>query len=315
MARNDVPPPIEHRIRRIRYQDLKTDTKETVDFIAKMILDSPGELDFQIRTDCFNVYYKGGSLWKVTNVSPRTRGIQIVTDHKYFKRKKETNLHSTWLPKPKDVLDGWISSLPRHKRVLDGWFDENNNRERQLQQELAVNHLLHDNSEWIVLDIEYTAWLYGTKENKKDSSSRRSCKFDLIGVKRVDLNTPGLLPIYVMELKQGNKSIRGSSSITSHAEDMEQLICDGADARAKKALLESIRLSFSEKQTLGLLPNVSENVLNRELKLEPAFILEGVDDTDELRDQKTNAGKILSASHPDIPWIDYDEMINGRLEK
>lgn len=313
MASNKVPPPKNHRVRRIRYSNLKPNTKETIDHIAGMVVDSVGELDFQIRTDCVNVYYRGGSLWKVTNISPRTRGTQIFTDHKYFKRKKEADDNPAWLPEPKGNLNDWISATTRHKKILDGWFEEHNNRERQLQHELAVNHLINTESEWIILDIEYTAWLHGKKENKKDPHTRRSCKYDLIGVKRLDLRNSGILPIYVMELKQGNGSIKGKASIISHAEDMEQLICDPADAMAKIALIDSIKLSFEEKQVLGLLPNVTSEISERDIQLKPAFILEGVDDSDDLNAQKKGAKEILSNCSPSFPWLDYNEMINSKV--
>jgi len=311
MANVDAPPPDVHKIRRIQYDDLKTKMKTSVAEIARRVIDSKGVLDLQIRSNYFNVYYKGGSLWKVSNISPRSHGIQIHHEKKYFKRVGGKVLDSSWIPGRLDSIDQWLATLSQHQEILDGWFANHHNRERQLQHNLAVNHLSNHLSEWIILDVEYAAWLHGMKANKKDKMSRRLCKYDLIGLKRDDLKGIKTLPIYVMELKQGNRAIAGNSSLTSHAEDMEQLICDKADVRAKNALLESIRLSFLEKQNLSLLPNISADLSDREIRLQPAFVLEGVDDTQELRAQKTKAEKILSDFHQNIPWLNYDEMINA----
>jgi len=314
MATNNVPPPKNHKIRRLQYDRLKTGMQSSIRKIFDTVISSKGVLDLQIRYNYFNLYFKGGSQWKVSNISPRSRGMQIVVETKYFDRKHGIDKDFSWLPGPKDPLNDWLKTLSRHQVILNGWFEENDNKERQLQHKLSVNHLLHYNSKWVILDIEYEAWLHGKKKEKKNVNTRRGCKYDLIGVKRSDLMTSKTLPVYVMELKQGNGSITGDSSITSHAEDMQQLIYDKADVRAKNALLDSIRLSFSEKQTLGLLPNVSGNLLGREIELMPAFILEGVDNTPDLEDQKSKADEILSAYHSDIPWLDYDKMINAKME-
>ncbi len=315
MARTDVPPPQDHKTRRLQYDMLKLDMRDSIDLIASTVLNSGGELDLQIRSNYFNVYYMGGSLWNVSNISPMTRGMQITVDPEYFNRESGVVLNSSWIPKPKAPFKEWLETLSKLKGVLDGWFAIHDNRERQLQHNLAVNHLSNQNSGWIILDVEYAAWLHGAKKGKKTKESRRLCKFDLLGVKREDLNRTQALPVYVMELKQGNGSIEGESSITSHAEDMEQLICDKADVRAKNALIESIRLSFLEKQTLGLMPNISADLSVREIRLKPAFILEGVDKTPELRAQKTKAEMILSDFNSDIPWLDYDEMKNATIER
>jgi hypothetical protein len=308
MARTDVPPPNNHQIRRLQYENLITEMKTFVMSIVDMVIESGGELDLQIRSNYFNVYYKGGSIWTVNNISPSSRGIQITVEKEYFNRPDDV-LDSEWLPGPKDPLNEWLATIPQLQEILNGWFQNHNNRERQLQHELAVNYLSNPRSKWIILDVEYAAWLHGQKDRKKDEETRRLSKFDLIGVKRHDLNGSQAIPVYVMELKQGNGAIEGPSSITSHAEDMEQLICHEPDVNAKKALMDSIRRSFSEKQTLGLMPNITANIIDREIQLRPAFILEDIDDTAVLREQKTRAQEILSDCYSEVPWYDYNDML------
>ncbi|MBT6228890.1 MAG: hypothetical protein HOI47_19790, partial [Candidatus Scalindua sp.] len=231
------------------------------------------------------------------------------SDSTHFKRPGGVVLDSRWMPGSKDPLNDWLAVIPIHQDILDEWFHFHPKYVRYMLHKLAVNHLINQHSEWVILDVEYTAWLHGMKAKKKDMKSMRLCKIDLLGVKREDLNGTSELPVYVMELKKGNGSIQGDSGITSHAEDMEQLICDKVDVKAKKALLESLRLSTSEKQTLGLLPNTSVILTDREIRLRPAFIFESIEDTTALRNQKKKAQKIFSDCQSEILWLEYSEML------
>ena len=313
MVRTDVPPPKTHNIRSLQYADLPSEMKAYVMKIANWVIKSGGQIDFHIRTGYLNIYYKGERMWNVSNISVGTKGAQVHIQKKYFKRPGGVVLDSKWMPGSKDPLNDWLEVIPIYQDILDEWVHIHPKSERQLQHKLAVNHLLNQQSEWVVLDIEYAAWLHGTKEKKKDKNSMRLCKFDFIGVKREDLNATRALSIYVMDLKQGNGSIQGDSGIPSHAEDMEQLICDKEEVRAKKALLESLRLSTLEKQTLGLLPNTSGIHKDREIQLRPAFIFESIEDTATLRKQKKKAHKIFSDCQTEILWLEYNEMFAGLI--
>ncbi len=311
MVRTDVPPPKNHKIRSLQYADLAAEMKSHIMKIANWVINSGGQFDFQIRSGYLNIYYKGGRMWNVTNISTRSQGAQVKFEKKYFKRPGGVVLDSRWMPGAKDPLNDWLAIIPIHQDILDEWFHIHPKIVRQLLQKLAVNHLLNQHSEWVILDVEYAAWLHGIKERKKDKKSMRLCKFDLLGVRREDLNGTSDLPVYVMELKQGNGSIQGDSGITSPAEDMEQLICDKADVKAKKALLESLWLSTSEKQTLCLLPNTAEILRDREIRLRPAFIFDSIEDTKTLRNQKKKAQKIFSGCQSEILWLEYNDMLAG----
>lgn len=56
---------------RIQYSSLKFEMQTMIDVITSKVKDSRGVLDLQIRSNYFTIYYKGGSIWRVLNISRR----------------------------------------------------------------------------------------------------------------------------------------------------------------------------------------------------------------------------------------------------
>jgi hypothetical protein len=80
----DKKPPEKHRVRGLNFKNLTPEMQNEVKEIVQIVLQSDCRIDLQIRDSYLNVYYKGGCLWKVSRISPRSRGLIIETDPKYI---------------------------------------------------------------------------------------------------------------------------------------------------------------------------------------------------------------------------------------
>lgn len=302
-TRKNVPPPKVHRIRGLRLSDLPTRTSAVIQQIAQIVLSTAGRLDLQIRDGYINVYYQGGSIWKVDKITPRSRGLLFSTNKKYFHRgKMQPPVDSSWLPGPRDGLDVWNTVRGQLETVMVDWFNLHPKKERDLQHKCACNHLLNKSSKWIVVDIEYGAWLHGKKVALAAKDSRRLCKFDMVAFERSSLETKGELPVYLVELKVQKRAVAGASGVTSHAKDFQQLLCNKVDVNALSALKESIKNIIRDKVSLGLLPGVPAETANRDIVCRPIFVLKDVDlDSGE----RNNIEEILASCSDSKLWLQY----------
>jgi len=256
---------------------LPTEMRTVIQQIAQIVLSTAGRLDLQIRDGYINVYYQGGSIWKIDKVTPRSRGLLFSTAKKYFHRGKLLPpVDSSWLPGPHDGLDAWNTVRGQLETVMVDWFNLHPKKERDLQHKCACNHLLNNASKWIVVDIEYAAWLHGKKGTPAALDSRRMCKFDMVAFERSSLETKGELPVYLVEFKVQEGAVTGASGVTSHAKDFQQLLCNRVDVSALSALKESIKNIIRDKVSLGLLPGVPAETANRDIVCRPIFVLKDV---------------------------------------
>lgn len=301
---NNQPPPKTHRVRGLSLDALKEVDKSQIYQLAKTCLKSKGVLDFQIRDSYINVYYAGGCIWKIEGLNQKGRGVKLGIDNKYLKRKNGTDLSFSFPHRNAGVND-WLSIQTDLIGIMDGWFRENPKEERKLQQDLSVSHLLHKASDWIIIDNEYASWLHGKKEIKGDLNSRRVCNFDLIGVKRKDLFSNSPLSIYLMELKQGQKSLGGLSGMKSHAEDMAQLLQNPSDKAARGALVKSVRNIIKEKELLELLPKGIHSVIQRNITFKTSFVLANASPTESMIQEVES---ILGGISSDSLWLDYNKI-------
>ena len=198
-------------------------------------------LDLQIRDGSINVYYRGGSLWKIEGISSG-KHIRFGFDERYSKLKNPLpHSDTTAIPEPTADPREWLEKRMRMQRIMDAWFKEKPKEEREIQQTLCSNHLRHHDSEWVILDVEYAAWLYGTKE-EKDGDGRRRCNFDFVAFRRLE---PAV--IYLVELKVSRVAMRGPSGAESHAEDFAHFLKREQNGLAREAFRKSMRRILTEK--------------------------------------------------------------------
>lgn len=265
------PPPDVHRIRGLREGErvLPKSCWALLNDLADLVR-KEHVLDLQIRDGYVNLYYGGGCLWKIEGLN--SGAIRFLFDRKYFLRKNPTpSPDQMVLPDPDADPKEWLDRRTQMQEVMAGWFDENRKEERGVQQQLCSNHLRNPNSEWVILDVEYAAWLHGTK-NKKSGSGRRLCRFDFVAFRRKE---PGVL--FLVELKISSAAMRGDSGAESHAADFDHFLRRNADGPARDAFRKSMRRVLAEKAELGLLPGADAEAILKDANwpsiIQPLFSL------------------------------------------
>jgi hypothetical protein len=307
----NIYPQDPHKIRQLQLDELDQVTRAVVDTAVKRVLNSNKKLDLQIRSNYFNIYYKGGSLLKVTGIFPGSTSVRCEFNKKYFIREDKV-LPSKWLPGTDAPIASWFKKFEEMQDTMKGWLKANPSKEMDLRHKLSVNHRSNLDSEWIFLDAEYAAIFYRESGYEERRRPWRRGQFDLIGVKREDLEKTTPLPIYICELKQGQQSIKGDSGIVPHAIDMQKLICQPAHSQTKLALVDSVRISSIEKAELGLLPETAAVIFERPLDLRPAFILKGVKPKD-IRVEHEEVEKLLLKCCDSVLWLNYIKVITSKV--
>ena len=209
-------------------------------------------LDLEIRNQAVNIYYRGGSLYRI---EPRRRGYKVTFDEKYFLQE-----HA---PLTGLGYAEWLARMPELKLAMEGWqAAKNRNLERILQQEITRvnNDQLH--SEYRIVDIEYVEYVKAA-----DSEKNRRIRFDMMAVK---LSGEGAPCLSIMELKVGKGSIGGSAGIGKHLED-EQLFLQ--HTKDREELLKEMEKLYAQKRKLGLIAGPGETVCLDRNRIEFVFLL------------------------------------------
>jgi len=290
-----VPPPNIHRSRGLQLDKLSPGRKKFVTSIAEVVTSDP-ELDLFIRDKYLNVYYRGGNLWKITGL--HADKINIFFDHNYLKI--DDLPENLKLPDKNAPFDEWKDSLEQQKLVMNKWFKKHPKDEREIQHNLCTGHRTNINSALLIIDIEYAAWLHGTKDNKGDTGSRRLCRFDMVAMERQDIQPGKPLVLYLMEFKQGNKAIHGASGLQSHIQDFDQFLDkNNNDQKARNAFDESMKNIIKERVALGLLPaQLAEMNLDADIEIRKSILLCNC----------SNAVGINPQLKDDLKVIDYDHV-------
>lgn len=286
-------PPIEPKIRGIQFGRVSPKHQEQLRVIVDAVKNDP-DLDLQIRDGYVNIYYKGGSLLKISSF--RGRQINFSFDPNYYKRKgkKGWEAEAAWLKETPSDASFWVKHLPELKRVMDGWFEDSNNKaERAKQQELASESTRNTSSHWIILDIEYAVWLHGERDHNKRATGRRLCRFDMIALERTELHAAGPLTVYLVEFKQGLGAVDGKAGVAEHAEDFKQFISGRNDEIARKAFKKSVRNTLREKIELGLLCGVPAPKEDVEIEFKALFLVQGVENRQKVADLEDAANNVL----------------------
>lgn len=163
-------------------------------FLMKLIKNSKGELDFAIRDDYFNIYYKGNSLAKV---SFRKNGKYEISIHKaFFSKSKAAELDKRF--KLNDSGNYSIGLLEKDKlhpffqqKYLDNFCSQikirNYGEEIAFEQNLITDNIDKDN--FLFIDRQITDSILKLK------------RMDLLALKQVEADNFQLL---VCEVKLGN---------------------------------------------------------------------------------------------------------------
>lgn len=208
-------------------------------------------LDLEIRNDYLNIYYRGGSMFRV---SPATRfdGYEVAFDTNYISSSTKSLLR---LPKNaiacSDDAKDWVAYIPQLKDTMDLWFGKHPKDERALQQLVAWENNTSPwakGTDYFVIDIEY--------------DNHKGARFDLVALKWESTASArklakGYIPrLVIIEMKAGDGATDGDSGILGHIDKTTNFLKSDEQVACFKT--EMLRV-FSQKRELGLIKTLRKN--------------------------------------------------------
>jgi len=195
-----------------------------------------------IRDGYINIYYRGGSIVKITECNRFFKfhfdiKYDLSEDHKTYKtlklEKKITDQAQT---------KKWVSSISTLKELMDFWFNKNPRIEREFQQLVQRENnrsSISGETEYFITDIEIAA-------------SDIGAKFDMIAIKWVAKkrkNGKNCRASFI-EMKYGDKALGDKSGLIKHIEDIDKFL---SNKNNHSSILEVMTTQFNQLDDLGLL--------------------------------------------------------------
>lgn len=244
-------------------------------------------LDLELRGDFVSIYYRGGSLFKITEKD----GDYII----YF-NKKYCLTDTTTLDEYPNVEKA-VTNIPFYKQAMDWWFKKYPKYEREFQQVIARENNYIGNisrgTDYYIADIEYA--------NKLDDSDKAS-RFDMVALKwlsngaiRKDLTK---ISLALIEVKYGSGALQGKAGVSDHLKDFQSFL---NDAESLKAFCEDMSMVFAQKCRLGLVDGLRETQFDVTISSENPeviFIFANHDPDSKILDKVLQCGELKNCSFP-----------------
>lgn len=218
----------------------------------KMLLDAVKQddtLDLELRGDSVNIYYRGGSIFKIKETP---NGYTLFFDTKYCETHEFHSVTHKLSASP-SVAES-VQNLPFYKQCMDWYFHEHHEYEREFQQVIARENNNHGKisnaTDYFIVDIEYV----DNNNEVKDKS-----RFDMVAVKWLSESAvrknSTKISLALIEVKYGDGAIKGGAGIKAHFEKMKGFLADKAKVQA---LCEDMSEVFMQKCRLGLVDKLIE---------------------------------------------------------
>lgn len=218
------------------------DDLRTVGGTLRPLLDrvsSDRTLMLAIRRDYINIYYRGGSILRLTEIAERT--YEAAFDWNY----NGADERHPDLPQRIEHADAaleWAVAFGSLKAMMDRYLSEHRKPEREFQQVLAMENnlsVVSNESEYFIVDIEV-------------AGSGIDARFDLVGVRwsAGDRKWSTLMCPVIIEMKCGDGALEGSAGIVKHLADIETFLSESGKYRE---FVDTIQSQFNQLDELGLL--------------------------------------------------------------
>jgi len=204
-------------------------------------------LSLNIRGNCVNIYYRGGSLLKITELSKKRYSFEF--DNKYLNSAGLGRLGISPLDidslsgritaEDRDGVDRWVHHIPALQAVMNMWLGEHPHLERELQQLVERMNNSNSSTDYFICDIEY----------KK--SGCKEFRLDLIALfwpstptfrKKLDCGR-----LAIIEMKHNDDSIPDKCGIVEHVSLLDNSVIVFSD------LCDEMRTVFNQRVELGLI--------------------------------------------------------------
>lgn len=210
-------------------------------------------LMFAIRKDYINIYYRGGSILKL---SRKKSGYYAEFNKNYITNEVVIQLPEK-LDNEKEVQE-YLSLLPHLKDAMDLYFGQDgySKLEREMQQIIVRENNfteLANSGEYFIVDIEYARTETNSRTDllafKWDANKRKTAK----------------LTLSLIEFKYGDYSLKNNSGIMKHLDDMERLL----DENYYSILCHTAKLQLIQLLELGLIKGNMDIPKIDEIKITP----------------------------------------------
>jgi len=192
-----------------------------------------------IRDGFINIYYRGGSILRVTENEGRP--YRSFFDERYNKTKHKMPSTPATIENQDDAK-AWVDSLPVLKRFMDDFLSTYSKDEREFQQLVARennNSSISNESDYFISDIEV-------------SESTSKARFDMIAIKwpTTKRRSGDNCRLAFIEMKYGDGALGGKAGMLKHLRDIDSLITNKEKFPEMMCVIET---QFNQLDKLGLL--------------------------------------------------------------
>lgn len=213
-------------------------------------------LEMELRGESVNIYYRGGSVFKITENKNKKEKIR----KPFILECSETYCNAGGMqldPKP-DVTEA-VAKLPMYKQGIDWTFSKKHSYEREFQQVIARENNNHGNlsrgTDYYIADIEYVDSVQDVNAEK----GKRNFRFDMVALKWLSTgaarkDSTKVSPALI-EVKYGDGALKGDAGIPKHLEDFSAFL---GDKDKLESFCEDMKAVFKQKCELGLVDGLTE---------------------------------------------------------
>lgn len=238
-------------------------------------------LDMELRGDAVNIYYRGGSIFKITNHNEK---------YSIYFNENYCAVCGNKLESRPDVEEA-VRNIPLYKQAMDLYIHAHPQYEREFQQIIArennCNGKISASTDYYIADIEYV-----------DDNSR----FDMVALKKLPTKIKDEKNIKVslslIEVKYGDGALKGSSGIKKHLDDFTRFL---GNPQLVSDFCEDMSKVFKQKCELGLVDGIQEkqgNVTIDSEKPEVIFIFANHNPKSSILDNVINEIKQTKTTFP-----------------
>ena len=251
-------------------------------------------LDLELRGKCINIYYRGGSLFRITEKVSRT--YEIFFDLNYCKTEAWGKTGITVICNP--TIEQAVKDIPYYKQAMDIYLGKSHKYEREFQQVLVRENNCHGiisrSTDYYIIDIEYA-----------DSNENRKSRFDIVALKWESKSSarrnPEKCSIALMELKYGDGALNNESGIKEHLNDLKGFM--SIEKEKLDDFKKDIETVFKQKCQLGLVDGLQEKQYEVSISFENPEVIFLFADHDP-------DSSVLVKELTDINYNDYKDVFD-----